>query len=79
MILRRVVFHILQNEEGIWDVIRDGAGEPASSHQERQDAVSAGKLLARDQKAKLVIHDEQGAIVKECTYGYKCWKCTGND
>ena len=76
VILRRVVFHILQNAEGLWEVVRDGVGEPVCSHPEHQDAIDAGKSLARDHKAKLVIHDEQGAIVKECTYGYKCWSCS---
>ena len=33
-----------------------------------------GKALAREQEGKLVIHDEQGAIQRECIYGYACWR-----
>lgn len=54
---------------GAWAVQRDKGKRASSVHENKQPAVDAGRRIARNQGAELVIKDQKGRIQKKDSTG----------
>ena len=63
-------YHLLYDEDmEAWKIEYEGADQPFSLHQTKEDALEAGRELARNQQpAQLVVHKMDGSIQNEYTY-----------
>ena len=52
-----------------WAVKQSGIEEPISTHSTKAQAVTAARSLAQRDKASLKIHNKDGKIAEERTYG----------
>jgi len=52
-----------------WAVTREGPGQPISTHATKGDAESAGRELARAERAEHIIHNADGTIGERNSYG----------
>jgi hypothetical protein len=61
--------HVVPNPGGGWDVKR-GGGQKSSGHFDtKQDAVSAGREISRNQETELKIHNKDGTISQSDSHG----------
>jgi len=60
--------HVVHRNDG-WVVRKEGTSRATSVHQTQRDAVDAGRKIARDQSAELVIHGRDGRIRDRDSYG----------
>jgi hypothetical protein len=64
-----VPIHVV-HKGGKWAVQQQGqASSPLSTHSTREEAVGAGKAIARQQKTELIVHRENGTIGERDSYG----------
>lgn len=63
-------YHLLYDEEmESWKIEYKGADQPFSLHQTKDEALEAGRELARNQQpSQLVVHKMDGSIQNEYTY-----------
>ncbi|MEC4586494.1 DUF2188 domain-containing protein [Bacillus safensis] len=60
--------HITKHPNG-WQVKGAGNKKPSSVHQTQQDAIAAGREIARNQESELLIHGKDGKIRARDSYG----------
>ena len=60
--------HVVPHEDG-WAVRGEGNYRVTSVHDTQQEAIRAGRDIARNQGAELFIHGENGRIRERNTYG----------
>lgn len=73
---QRVIYHVqLDLETQDWQVLREGAATATSAHPDRCEAIKAARELAKAAKGCLVVHNPDGSIKREYTYGYTCFFC----
>ncbi|MFA3774478.1 DUF2188 domain-containing protein [Bacillus safensis] len=60
--------HITKHPNG-WQVKGEGNKKPSSVHQTQQDAIAAGREIARNQESELFIHGKDGKIRARDSYG----------
>lgn len=67
----RQVYHVSPaREAGDWEVKEEGAARARSRHQSKQEAVTEARRLARSRPlGRIVIHNSDGTIQEERTYG----------
>ena len=67
----RVTFHVVPDSKfGGWLVKEQKVAQPISSHRTKDEAIAAGRSLAKSQAlGQLVIHKANGQIETEYTYG----------
>ena len=67
----RTKLHVVHNSKsGNWQVKREGSSRATSNHQTKEQAVSAGRNLARSKEpSQLLIHNMNGRISNEHIYG----------
>jgi uncharacterized protein YdaT len=61
--------HIVPHEDG-WAVRGEGNQRVTSIHDTQQQAIRAGRDIARNQGSELLIHGENGRIRERNTYGH---------
>lgn len=61
-------YHVVPNSSG-WSVKREGNQKASSLHETKQEAVDAGKDLAKKAETELVIHRKNGTIQDSDSYG----------
>jgi len=61
--------HVVPNPEGGWDVKRGGAQRASSHHETKQDAISRGREISRNQSSELRIHNKNGRIAQSDSHG----------
>ncbi len=61
-------YHVVPGQNG-WAVKRGGAERASSVHSTQQQAIDAGKELAKTHKTELVIHRPNGQIRDSDSYG----------
>ena len=68
---KRKTYHITCNKKvGGWNVKSENTKKPVSTHKTKENAVEAGKKLAKKpEKGQIVIHKKDGTIQTEHTYG----------
>ncbi len=67
---KRLVYHVLPQTKGGWDVKLEGKKAVESNHSTKQKAIVAGRKLAkRPALGQLKIHKLDGRIQTEYTYG----------
>ena len=54
--------HIVPNENGGWDVKRNGADRASVHTDTKQEAIDKGRAISRNQATELVIHNKDGKI-----------------
>lgn len=52
-----------------WHVLREGAHEPSSAHDDLEDAIAAGTAEAKQDKVELLVHGRDGQIRMRNSYG----------
>lgn len=60
--------HIVPHEDG-WAVRGEGNQRVTSIHDTQQEAIRAGRDIARNQSSELLIHGENGRIRERNSYG----------
>ncbi|MCY0852748.1 DUF2188 domain-containing protein [Cupriavidus sp. D39] len=53
-----------------WHVVREGAHEPSSAHDDLEDAIAAGTTEAKQDNVELMIHGRDGQIRMRNSYGH---------
>jgi hypothetical protein len=66
--MRNNEVHVV-NKEGCWIVEVTGQGPTGDDFETQQDAIEAGRALAKREQKELVIHGEDGAIRQKDSYG----------
>lgn len=61
--------HVVPNPNGGWDVKRGGAERSSSHHETKQEAVSRGREISRNQGSELRIHNRDGRIAQSDSHG----------
>ncbi|MGE0441236.1 MAG: DUF2188 domain-containing protein [Polyangiaceae bacterium] len=61
--------HITHRRNGDWAVIGEGDARASSLHATQSEAISAGRPLAEQNKAELVIHDRANKIRDKDSFG----------
>ncbi|MCY4262215.1 MAG: DUF2188 domain-containing protein [Candidatus Dadabacteria bacterium] len=61
--------HIVSNPKGGWDVKRGGASRSSSHHDTKQQAISRGREISRNQNTELRIHNKDGCISGSDSHG----------
>jgi len=62
--------HVVPDGEGGWDVKSAGSKKAARNYEDKPDAVSKAKEIAKNAiLGQVVIHDKHGVIQTEHTYG----------
>ncbi|MCR9118426.1 MULTISPECIES: DUF2188 domain-containing protein [Maricaulis] len=61
--------HIVPNPNGGWDVKGGGAQRASSHHDTKQEAVSRGREISRNQGSELRIHNKDGRIAQSDSHG----------
>jgi len=67
---KRATYHVTKNQDGGWDVKKEGAQRASGHFDNKQQAVSRGKELAKGRPiGQIKIHGQNGKIQTEHTYG----------
>ena len=68
----RKTYHLIYDQEvQSWKLEYEGADQPYSYHQTKEEALEAGRELARNQPpSQLVVHKMDGTVQDEFTYDY---------
>jgi uncharacterized protein YdaT len=61
--------HVVPNSSGGWDVKQAGAQRASVHTQTKQDAVTRGREISRNQGTELVIHNKNGQISQCDSHG----------
>lgn len=61
--------HIVPNENGGWDVKRNGADRASVHTDTKQEAIVKGRAISRNQATELVIHNKDGKISNSDSHG----------
>lgn len=61
--------HIVPNENGGWDVKRNGADRASVHTDTKQEAIDKGRVISRNQATELVIHNKDGKISNSDSHG----------
>ena len=61
--------HVMPNPDGGWSVKRGGALRACKRFDKKQDAISYGKNMSRNEGADFVIHRKDGTILSKESYG----------
>lgn len=61
--------HIVKNPNGGWAVKKGGSSKATKVHNTQQDAIEHGRSIAKNQKAELYIHGNDGKIREKNSYG----------
>lgn len=61
--------HIVPNENGGWDVKRNGADRASVHTDTKQEAIGKGRAISRNQATELVIHNKDGKISNSDSHG----------
>jgi len=68
--MAKISHHVVPSPEGGWNV-KKGGSEKASKHFEKKDeAVSYGRIVSRNQDSELVIHGKDGTIQSTDSHGH---------
>jgi hypothetical protein len=66
----QVIYHIVRDEHGGWNAVQEDSGQVVSRHRARIEAILQGQSLARSHEySLLVVHDRDGHIDRQYTYG----------
>lgn len=60
--------HVVRRPNG-WAVKPEGGQRASSVHRTQQEAIEAGRELARNQKSELLVHGRNGRIRARDSYG----------
>jgi hypothetical protein len=61
--------HITHRKDRSWAVIGEGDKRASSLHKTQADAIEAGRDIAKNNKAEIVIHDRENLIRDKDSYG----------
>jgi hypothetical protein len=61
--------HVTHRSDGNWAVKGEGDSRASSLHDTQRDAVVAGRSIAKNNKAELVIHGRDNRIIDKDSYG----------
>ncbi|OHB62624.1 MAG: hypothetical protein A2Y77_02015 [Planctomycetes bacterium RBG_13_62_9] len=66
----RATYHVVTGEGAGWNVTQENSGQVVGSHRTKTEAILQGRDLARTHEyCLLVVHDRQGGLEKQYTYG----------
>jgi uncharacterized protein YdaT len=62
--------HVTHRKDGSWAVVREKSERASSLHDTQREAIEAGREIARNNRAELVIHDKENRIRDKDSYGH---------
>ena len=66
----RVTYHVVAGAGAGWNVTQENSGQVVSSHRTKIEAILHGRDLAKTHEySLLVVHDRQGGLERQYTYG----------
>jgi len=66
---KRTTQHVVKNPSGGWTVRKGGSSRATKVHKTQKDAIDHGRKIAKNQKAELYIHGQDGKIRQKDSYG----------
>lgn len=66
--MKKPFVHVV-HKGGSWAVEEEGASDKAEQFPNREEAINAGKQLAKQNEVELIIHREDGSIGERNSYG----------
>jgi hypothetical protein len=60
--------HVVRREDG-WAVRGEGNSRDTSHHRTQTQAIDSARVIARNQRSEVVIHDRQGRMRDRDSYG----------
>jgi len=67
--MAKKAIHVVTLPGGGWGPKREGASRASSAHDNKADAVDAGRRIARREHTELKIHNKDGRISDSDSYG----------
>lgn len=67
--MNREEHHVVPNENGGWDVRRNGADRASLHTETKAEAVERGRELSKNQHTELIIHKANGQIQNPDSHG----------
>ena len=67
--MARSSHHVVPNSNGGWDVKRSGAQRSSGHFSTKEQAVSAGRQISRNQGTEFVVHGMNGRIQSADSHG----------
>jgi Uncharacterized protein conserved in bacteria (DUF2188) len=67
--MKKPNIHVV-HKSGQWAVEAEGASDDATKFSTKEDAVAAGKEMARKGAVELLVHREDGSIGERDSYGH---------
>lgn len=61
--------HVVPNPNGGWDVKRGGSQRATSHHDRKNEAIDAARIVSRNQRTELRIHNKDGRIARNDSHG----------
>lgn len=61
--------HVTHRSDGSWAVIGEGDSRASSLHDTQQDAITAARAIAINNRSELVIHDRNNLIRDKDSFG----------
>ena len=68
--MARPTHHIVPDPDGGWNVKRGGAQRSSGHYPTKDDAITAGRVISRNQGTELVIHGLDGKIQRSDSHGH---------
>ena len=62
--------HVVPAKDGGWNVKQGGAQRATSHHENKVDAISAGRASSRTRESELKIHNQDGRIAQSDSHGH---------
>lgn len=60
--------HVTHIDQG-WSLVRDGAQRRTGIYKTKKEAIDHGRVVSRNQKTELVIHNRNGRIAQKDSHG----------
>lgn len=66
---KKTTQHVVKNSSGGWAVKKGGSSKATKVHKTQKEAIVHGREIAKNQKAELYIHGQDGKIRQKDSYG----------
>ena len=61
-------YHVIAGMNGGWKVIRRGSFRAAKTFKTQAEAIDYGKVISRNHRTELIIHDSNGWLQERMSY-----------
>ena len=62
--------HVVPNPNGGWSIKKGGAKRATKNFDKKQNAIEQAKVISKNNRAELIIHNKDGRIAQKHSYGH---------